>query len=540
VWPAEKSDCYIFEVDRRRPKRHDLGAAGQGEPLRVATRSVDRTLLLLLLGAAAYLYFNLFSFPRAAFLLGGDQVFFWLGAQRMLDGEKIYQDFLQFTPPGTDLVYLAFFKAFGLKVWVANAVVLALGVVLCWMCFALATEIMERRFAILAAALYIVLIYGRSLNATHHFFSVLAVLSAVKIGMRSTGVRVLAAGTLLGVASFFTQTHGVAALFGFAVFLVLRQMHAKRAWGDVLRNEALLLFGFMVALLLLSVPVLSVVGWKQLWYFQVTYMRQFVVGSAQGASLGLPEALSWHALPRLAPYLVVYLTLVAVYPVALWRCWRERLNPGFPWEKVALLSMVGMLLLAGVAFSPNWLRIFAISLPGVILLVWLVGQVRGMQRYAIGLMWVCLALVAVRQTRANHLVHSQVAEMPGGRVATTPQSYEKLRWVLLHCRPGEYFLQAPWPGMYLPLHLRNPLFIDQVLPGTGNRPEEIALAIRQLGEKRVPYVLWAPRLDSAEGLAVHTQGNVEDNVEPLREYLHAEYRQVMVFPDGDEIWQRND
>jgi hypothetical protein len=90
--------------------------------------------------------------------------------------------------------------------------------------------------------------------------------------------------------------------------------------------------------------------------------------------------------------------------------------------------------------------------------------------------------------------------------------------------------------MYLPLHLRNPLFIDQVLPGTGNRPEEIALAIRQLDEKHVPFVLWAPRLDSAEGWAVPAQ----DNVEPLREYLHAEYRQMMVFPDGDEIWKRND
>jgi hypothetical protein len=504
--------------------------------LRVATRRVDWTLLLLLLGAAAYLYFNLFSFSRAAFLLGGDQVFFWMDAQRMLDGGRIYQDFLQFTPPGTDLVYLAFFKTFGLKVWVANAVVLVLGVALCWICFALATEIMERRFAILTAALYIVVIYGRSMNATHHFFSVLAVLVAVKIGMRPTGPRVLAAGAVLGAAAFFTQTHGVAALVGFAVFLVLKQLRAKGAWRDVLQNEALLLFGFMAALLLLSARLLGGMGWKQLWYFQVTYMQQFVVGSAHGAFLGLPEVLSWHALPRLAPYLVVYLALVAIYPIALWRCWRERLNPEFAWEKVALLSLVGMLLLVGVAFSPNWLRIFAISLPGVILLVWLVGQLRGIRYYAIWLTWACLAGVAVRQTKATYRVHSQVGELPGGRVATTPQSYEKLRWVLLHCQPGQYFFQAPWPGMYVPLHLRNPLFIDQVLPGTGNRPEEIALAIRQLEEKRVPYVLWAPRLDSAEVRAVHAQ----DNVEPLREYLHAEYSQVMVFPDGDEIWQRND
>jgi hypothetical protein len=39
-----------------------------------------------------------------------------------------------------------------------------------------------------------------------------------------------------------------------------------------------------------------------------------------------------------------------------------------------------------------------------------------------------------------------------------------------------------------PPRLRNPLFVDQILEGEGTRPEEIALAIRQLEEKRVPYV----------------------------------------------------
>jgi hypothetical protein len=29
-----------------------------------------------------------------------------------------------------------------------------------------------------------------------------------------------------------------------------------------------------------------------------------------------------------------------------------------------------------------------------------------------------------------------------------------------HTRPGDTVFQAAWPGIYLPLHLRNPLFID--------------------------------------------------------------------------------
>ncbi len=79
--------------------------------------TIDWPLVLLLLGAATYLYFNLFSPFRTPILLGGDQVYFWTYAERMLDGERIYRDFFQFTPPGTDLVYLGLFKLFGPSVW---------------------------------------------------------------------------------------------------------------------------------------------------------------------------------------------------------------------------------------------------------------------------------------------------------------------------------------------------------------------------------------------------------------------------------------
>jgi hypothetical protein len=68
-----------------------------------------RFTLVMLLVIAAYLYTNLFFIPDAPILLGGDQVFFWTYAQRMLHGERIYQDFFQLTPPGTDLLYCALF-----------------------------------------------------------------------------------------------------------------------------------------------------------------------------------------------------------------------------------------------------------------------------------------------------------------------------------------------------------------------------------------------------------------------------------------------
>jgi hypothetical protein len=122
--------------------------------------------------------------------------------------------------------------------------------------------------------------------------------------------------------------------------------------------------------------------------------------------------------------------------------------------------------------------------------------------------------------------------LPGGDAAITPQAYEKLHWIMLHTTPGQFFFQADWPGMYLPLKLRNPTFVDAISPGEETRPEDIASVIQQLEGKRVQYVLWRARLDSAE--------SSKDHLLPLRTYLHLKYTQVHAFADGDTVWERNE
>jgi hypothetical protein len=493
--------------------------------------------ILAVLGTTTYLYLNLFSFPNTPFLLGGDQVYFWTDAQRMLDGGRIYQDFFQFTPPGTDLLYFALFKLFGASLWVTNAVVLVLGVSLCWFCFVLASEIMSRQSALLATVLFLVLIYGKLLSGTHHLFSVLAIMGAVNICVRKiTRARILVAGALLGMASFFTQTHGPAALLAFATFLIWRLLRMKGTWADLLRNQSLLLLGYAVALLLLNAHFIATVGLKQLWYLQVTYIWQYVVYSPLITSMGLPEPLAWYTLPKLSQYLFVYILLPIIYPVALWRCWSERRNTTFPWEQAALLSIVGFFLSLEVFLSPNWLRIYSVSMTGIILLVWAFDQVRKIRPYLVVLVWVGISCLAVRQTRSGYVLRPLRVQLPGGEVATNAQTYGKLQWVMLHTTPGQFFFQADWPGMYLPLKLRNPVFLDIVLPGEGTRPEHISSAIQQLEGKQVRYVLWAARLDHVDEVLAPSK----DHVAPLRAYLHTNYTQVQVFSDGDAVLQRNE
>ena len=329
------------------------------------------------LACTVYLYLNLFLSAKTPFLLGGDQVYFWMGAQRILDGQVVYRDFFQFTPPGTDLIYAAFFKVLGTDIWVPNVVVIALGVLMGCVCFSLSRQFMKSPQAALTTGLFLVLIYGKALNATHHWFAVLLVLVAVRINMqRITETSIALSGALLGLAAFFNQVHGGAALLGFAVFLFLRTKRNGLAPIKAVREVAVLVFAFVLMLLCLSAYYLKTAGFEKLWYCLVVYVFKYAAHSSH-RTFGLPAAtVSPGTLLLLLPYLAIYLLLPVIYGISLWRCWRSRKNASFPWNQVTLLSLIGLSLFLDVAVSINWLRLFAVSLPGIVLTVWAVGRLQ--------------------------------------------------------------------------------------------------------------------------------------------------------------------
>jgi hypothetical protein len=302
----------------------------------------------LLLVAAAFLYVNLFRFPATPFLLEGDQVYFWSFAQRLLGGDHVYRDFLQYTPPGTDLVYRAALSLFGVRIWLPNAMDLVLGVALCSVCFRLARRIMDYEPALLATALFLVWIFAKALNGTHHYWSMLAILCAILVAERSP----LVVGTLLGASCYFTQTHGVFALAGYAIF--------RRSWCDLLRAS----MAFAVVLIALEAPYIADVGLAKLWYFEVTYPVNYVSGGSQHLSLlGLPT--TWRNLPNLIQRALVDLMLPIVYAITLWRV-RMR--------EVRLIALIGGALFLEIVLSPDWVRAYAVSMPAVILAVWWMPQ----------------------------------------------------------------------------------------------------------------------------------------------------------------------
>jgi len=498
-------------------------------------RGINWFVLTMLLGITGFLYLNLFALPNIPFLQAGDQIYFWVFAQRLCHGERVYRDFFQFTPPGTDLLYLLLLKIFGVRIWLPNATDVALGVALCWTCFEIARQIMARNLAVLATLLFLVLIYGGALNGTHHWFSVLAILCATRIGLLGTSLTRLAGiGALLGLAGFFTQTHGGFAAFGFTLFLIAEECMTEGNWRNLAKALTVLFASFAVVLAALDGYLVNAIGIQKLWYFQVSYSRQYLAFGQHPLLLGLGAVPTWHVLPTFIERVFVYLALPIVYALVLVRIWRQgRSSIDRDWKDAMLLCFVGLSLLLEVSFSANYVRVYAVSMPGIVLLVWILGESQRVRRYAVVLAWIGIVCLGVQQTISRHHKASVVAVLPTGTVAVTPDAYEKLLWVIQNTRPGQYFFQGTWPGLYFPLKLRNPAYLSELTAYESTRPEDVQRTVQELDDKQVRFVLWAayndypdPKYQSAYHLS------------PLRDYLHDRYRRVHVFSDQDEIWER--
>ena len=494
---------------------------------------------LMLLGISGYLYLNLFRLPSVPILLSGDQTYFWMNGQRMLQGQRPYLDFFQFTPPGADIFYFALFKVFGPRIWPLNFAVLALGVMLCWVCFIIADQIMGRHLALLSTLLFLVLVYTRLLNATHHYFSVLSIMCATAILMPEASARRLAiAGTLLGVASWFTQTHGAVAFLAFTFFLGWEQDRNHRSWQRFWKAEGILLLGFTIALLTLNAPFIASVGVKELWYCQITYVGKVMVHLPETRLLGIPQYSNWRTLPlffvigEYSRHLFIYGMLPTVYLLVLMRCRRKQFLPSHCCREVVLLGLVGSFLLGELIFSLNWLRVYAVSMAGIVLFIWVISTSARLRRSGLISIWALVVLLGVLQPWFTQHRNYTAAELPAGRSAIEPSDSEKLTWGKEHTTPGDLLFQASSPGMYIPLGLRNPVFLDTA--STMFNAQWVERTIQQLEAKQVHYIIWAERLD----YPVNPRRPTTINIVPLRTYLHTRYQLTKRFQDGDEVWER--
>jgi phage shock protein PspC (stress-responsive transcriptional regulator) len=503
------------------------------------SRIFQKPLAWLLPASAVFLYLHLFIPPSTPIWTGGDSMIWLHDAARMLDGETLYRDFVQITLPATDLLYFTLFKVFGPRMWIPNAMLLLVGVALVWLSFRIARSINLGRFAVLPPLLFLTLVYKDRLDATHHWYSTLAVMAALATVIdRRSPQRLIIAGVLCGLATTFTQSAGAAALLGFAIFLSWEHRRCLTSQRSLIRQLLILIASFVAAVAVICSYFVWQAGLAKFIYctltFNYRYYGSFSVASTwRGYMIGLPAFLHWRQLPGLTGFLLVHALLPLAYVLVLIRYFRQSTEPSEQhWDRVMLITLVGLALLLSVSAAPTWARLYYVSLPALILFPWLLNvEQRTGKILSCGLHVAAILIVILPVAKQVH--RPTFLDLPTGRTAFFNQdAYERYGWVASHTRPSEFFFGGFYPDFYFLLGLRNPGPTAYVTSTDYTRPEEVQETLAGLERHHVNIVIWAEDLD----LPDKPQG---DHLAPLRAYVRDHYRVTERFPEFD-AWIRKD
>jgi hypothetical protein len=489
---------------------------------------------LLLLAIPAYLFLNLFTLRGIPHHIVSDDGLFVMDGLRMGAGQWIYRDFFQFNAPCIDYVFFLAFKLFGAQAWVPNLVTFLLGTALSWLTLHLSRRIMSRPWADL---LTIIFVYGRWLDATHHWFSLFAILLAIRLLLTNRSPsRMAMAGALIGLAAFFTQTAGAAAWLAFAVALFYSDQPADSRYSMLWRQTSLFLSAAL-AWSLLSASTLWHVGWRTLWYFQVSFPQRYELRVDRN-----PIRVFLSTLPHATSFLdfenvVFYLLLVSIAPmtlcVLLWKRRQNRRETRPDDMPIFLLAAVSLLLMAEVVTRPTWIRLYASFLPSLILLFAALARVARprLNRLLVAALWSATILFAIRQTMLNRATYSNIAALPAGKIALQPQEAEELTFLAQLTHPGELFFQAYAVSLYFPLGLSSPVYMDYLRMSSLTRPEFLLDAIQALKTDHVRYVALRPATDRT----INPAGS--HYLDPLYSWVQSHGTRIHRFSNNEELWE---
>jgi hypothetical protein len=490
-----------------------------------------------LVGAVAFLYLQLFSLPDVPWMPGGSQAIWIFNGRRMLEGQIIYRDFFDYVFPGTQTVWCALFYLFGVRAWVVSAALICLGVGFAWTSVEISRNLFAGASIILPGFLFLAIPFRNApMNAgTHHWYSTLAVMAAlaVLIDVRSPR-RLVIAGALCGVGAWFNQTRGPAGLLGFAVFLLWEGLQAREAWRSLLAREARLLGSFVTTVGGLTSYYVWKAGLQRFLFCTVFFLTKYFP-SHPAAGWGvygtdMPFGDDWYKTPLVGTWLVIELLVPGIYFLFFFRVWRERkMRPEEPWDRLMLVSIVGLCLFLSVAPSALNYRLCTVSLPAFLVLVWFAKWPGRIERVMLPPVWIGLLALMIAEARSGQTRWHATLELPIGRVATFVRDEpEQFRWFLSHLKPPDLLFASP--ELNFELGLQNPSAIDSLSPTDFTRPEQVQRVVEALEAKRARWVEWWPDELISEGPG--------DHLGALRVYLQTHYHLAKTFGD-EQILERN-
>jgi 4-amino-4-deoxy-L-arabinose transferase-like glycosyltransferase len=484
--------------------------------------------------AAAFLYLRTFLLPATPFVAFGDEVHYFLHAVRMLHGQLPYRDFFTFVFPGTDLLYVLVFRIFGVHQWVAQGLIVLLGLLLACVVTWVSSSVLRGRRVLLPALLLLAFDFTGALDATHHWWSTLSVLAAT--GILLGGIdrrRVVAAGALCGVATLFTQTEGVLSLFALATYVVMmRRQDEERS--SALRGITLLVAPFVVVVggvigyFAWQVGLRTIFYWTI--YFPLTYFSTIPAHTPGAYFLRMPAMHGLGNLFSALPYLLIHLIVPLSYVLCFVRLIRRKreMEP-LMWERIFLITLVGFAVFLSVANAATFLRLCVIAPPALILTVWYFDGNSKAERWVRSGLWTA-GIVFLISLSISRQVHARnYLDLPTGRAAfTVPTQYDRVQWLAARTHPGETFFNDPYVAFALSLNSPGP--IDYVVPSEFTRPEQVNALLQSMTALQTRFVFFYPEMNEPSRSG--------DNLGPLREYVAQNYHLAKADFTG-QMWERN-
>ncbi len=507
------------------------------------------SLLVLMLLASACLCLNCFVWPFTPVWLGSDEFGYILDASRMWRGERIYKDFFQFIPPGTALVYISFFRLFGLRNWIPNLTSILVGLLSTWEVVLIGRKLIgtSRSLALLPGLVLLTYLYR---GETHRWFSSAAVFAALAVLLEGKQQRHLAlCGILCALSSFFTQTQGVFAVGGFVVFLLWESRQIGVSSYEIVKRVVWLVAPFAAAVLAMYAYFIWKAGIDSTLDCLVSFILFYHPLDRENFSfhvyvVDFPKHFALSGLPQQFFSLLIHLLVPFIYIAFLvvsrrWKSMSEERS------RLVLISILGLFLFFSVAPASSYFRMITVSPPALVLFAyWLNGEGR-LKRITVAVVLFVCAFSLIRSSARVQMEDKAVLQLPRGPIAFADQDAidrETLAWLSSHTEPKEIFFAGDGKGLFFPLALvaRDK---DVGYDDTGQtRPKDIQDAIATLEKYHVRLIQWPaescdPRFYRAE----------EDHLAPLNEYVRMHYHEVKRFGSPDdtqntfvEIWQRND
>jgi hypothetical protein len=411
----------------------------------------------------------------------------------------------------------------------------AVGTLLAWLTITISSKVMTGPAVYLPSLLFLVFPFSGFLDATHHWYSTLAVTAALAVLLeKRSAARLTFAGALCGLAASIAQTQALVAV-GFGLYLFWEGRRNHEPWLSLLKKGAYLASSFLAAILAFNAYYVWKVGLRQFFYYTVVFVSKYYPADrfnnwraylAYWPSVHLwanwPDLSAWFFIQALIP--LVYILFFVRYAL------QSRLQPEEPWAQLMLVNVTGVFMFLAAAPAPSYVRIYCVSLPGLILLSWFLDSPLRAERILQRIVWAAVLVVGTVRPVIAQVRWRACLELPTGRTAFfEPALYEKCRWLSERTRPSEYFFGDPF--LCFTLELRNPARVPFVRPTDYTRPEEVDEVVQALEQRQVRFVNWYNGVD-ASGLS-------GDHLAPLRFCLATHYHVAKTFSNFDQIWERN-